>query len=137
MRKITKEKINLILKNESGIILLKKESKQSFWEAFFSQWISIITAFYLLTRNKNDFLILTEKRLILIIRNKTYLEQKLNRTASFNYNGIKSTLEITNQKNSSCIKLNKLDVSYEEGKLIRRKLNELKNTKNEITYNHL
>lgn len=124
---MTKKEINNILKNESGVILLEKESEQSFFESVLNNTISLISAIYFLTRKKLDSLILTEKRILLIVRNKIQIEKKLNGNESLIYNGVKSTLEITDKDEKSIIALNKLRVSYEEGKLIRQKLIEFDN----------
>ncbi|WP_434035717.1 hypothetical protein [Formosa sp. 4Alg 33] len=121
---MTKKEINNILKSESGIILLEKESEQSFFESILNNTVSLISAIYFLTRKKLDSLILTEKRILLIVRNKIQLEKKLNGNESLIYNGVKSSLEITDQNEKSIIGLNKLRVSYEEGKSIRQKLTE-------------
>ncbi|SIR43704.1 MULTISPECIES: hypothetical protein [Flavobacteriaceae] len=121
---MTKKEINNILKSESGIILLEKESEQSFFESILNNTVSLISAIYFLTRKKLDSLILTEKRILLIVQNKIQLEKKLNGNESLIYNGVKSALEITDQNEKSIIGLNKLRVSYEEGKSIRQKLTE-------------
>lgn len=119
---MTKKEINHILKTESGIILLEKESERSFFESVLNNTVSLISTLFFLTRKKLDSLILTEKRIILIIRNKIRLERKLNGNESLMYEGVKPSLVITNQNNKFNIELNKLRVSYEEGKLIRQKL---------------
>ena len=124
---MTKKEIENILKTESGIILLEKESEQSFFESIINNTVSLISAIYFLTRKKLDSLILTEKRILLIMRNKIQLEKKLNGNESLTYNGVKSALEITDQNEKSIIGLNKLRVSYEKGKLIRQKLTEFDN----------
>ena len=121
---MTKKEINNILKNESGITLLEKESEQSFFESVLNNTISLISAIYFLTRKKLDSLILTEKRILLIVHNKIQIEKKLNGNESLIYNGGKSALEIIDKNKKSIIGLNKLRVSYEEGKLIRQKLTE-------------
>ncbi|CAM1344176.1 hypothetical protein [Tenacibaculum amylolyticum] len=130
-----KKEINKILKTESAIILLQKESEHSLFEVFFSHLISIFSALYFLTRKKLDSLILTEKRFLLIIRNKILIEKKLNGNELIIYNSMKSTLEITTLGEKTIIELNKLRVSYEEGKLIKQKLNEFEtkfNQKNSL-----
>ena len=124
---MTKKEIDKILKTESGIILLQKESEQSFFEAIFSNWISIISALYFLTRKKLDTLILTEKRITLIVRNKIYIERIFIEIESLNYNGNKSTLEVIDQNQKFSFPINKLRVSYEESKFIRQKLTEFMN----------
>jgi len=124
---MTKKEIKNIVKTESGVILLEKESEQSFFESILNNTVSFISAIYFLTRKKLDSLILTEKRILLIVRNKIQLEKKLNGNESLTYNGVKSALEITDQNEKSIIGLNKLRVSYEEGKLISQKLIEFDN----------
>lgn len=124
---MTKKEINKILKSESGIILLEKKSEQSFFETIFSNIISIISALYFLSRKKLDSLIVTENRIILIIRNKIYTEQIFVGIKSMNYNGTKCTLEVTDQNQKFSFSLNKLRVSYEESKLIKQKLTEFMN----------
>ena len=121
---MTKKEINSILKTESGIILLEKESEQSFFESILNNTVSFISALYFFTRKKIDALILTDKRILLIVRNKIQLEKKLNGNESFIYNGVKFVLEITEKNEKSIIGLNKLCVSYEEGRSIRQKLTE-------------
>ncbi len=119
---MTQKEIDEILKNESGIILLKKESEQSFLESLFSSWISVFSALYFLTRKKMDTLILTENRIIFILRNKVYVERIFIEIESVNYNGNKSILEVIDQNQKFSFPLNKLRVSHEESKLIRQKL---------------
>ena len=126
---MTKKEINNILKTESGIILLEKESEQSFFEAILSNWVNILSAIFFLTRKKLDTLILTEKRMTLIVRNKVYIERIFIGIESLNYNGIKSALEVTDQNQQFSFPLNKLRVSYEESKLIKQKLIEFMNRK--------
>ncbi|MBG7612816.1 hypothetical protein IU405_11220 [Polaribacter sp. BAL334] len=126
---MTRKEINNILKTESGIILLEKESEQSFFEAIFSNWVSVLSALYFLTRKKLNSLILTENRIILIIRNKIYVERIFIGIESLNYNGNKSTLEVTDQNQKFSFPLNKLRITYEESKLIKQKLNEFMNRK--------
>lgn len=126
-----RKEINKILKAESGIILLQKKSEQSFFETILNNTISIISAIFLLTNKKVDSLILTEKRIILVMRNKVQLEKKLNGNETLVYNGVKTVLEITDQNEKSFIGLNRLRISYEEGNLIRRKLTKFNEKRNE------
>ena len=108
---------------------MKKKSEQSFFETILSNVVSIISALYFLTRKKIDSLILTENRIILIIRNKIYVERIFIEVVSVNYNGNNSTLEVTDQNQKFSFPLNKLRVSYEESKLIKQKLTEFMNRK--------
>ncbi len=124
---MTKKEIDNILKIESGIILLEKESEQSFFEAIFSNWVSIFSALYFLTRKKLDYLILTENRIILVLRNKVYIERIFNRVKSLSYNGTKYTIEVIDQNQQFSFPLNKLRISCEESKLINNKLTEFMN----------
>ncbi len=126
---MTKKEINNILKTESGIILLEKESEQSFFETILSNSVSILSSIFFLTRKKLDTLILTEKRMTLIVRNKVYIERIFIGIESLNYNGIKSTLEVTDQNQQFSFPLNKLRISFEESKLIKQKLTEFMNRK--------
>lgn len=127
--KMTKEEINNILKAESGIVLLEKESEQSFFETILNNCVSILSAIYFLKRKKFDSLILTENRIILIVRNKVYFERIFIGIESLNYNGIKSSLEVTDQNQEFSFPLNKLRISYEESKMIKQKLTEFMNRK--------
>jgi hypothetical protein len=126
---MTKKEINNILKTESGIVLLEKESEHSFFETILSNWVSILSAIFFLTRKKLDTLILTEKRMTLIVRNKVYIERIFIGIESLNYNGIKSTLEVTDQNQQFSFPLKKLRISYDESKLIKQKLTEFMNRK--------
>ena len=121
---MNKKEIDNILKTESGIILLEKESELSFCETLLSNWVSIISTLFFFTRKKLDILILTEKRITLIIKNKVYIERMFIGIESLNYNGIKCTLEVTDQNQDFSLPLNKLRVNYEESKLIKQKLSE-------------
>ncbi len=127
---MTKKEIDNILKTESGIILLEKKSEHSFFESIFSNWISIFSAFYFLTRKKLDTLILTEKRIILIVRNKIYIERIFIGIESLNYNGNKTIIEVTDQNQKFSFPLDKLRVTYEDSKLIKQKLTDFMNRKN-------
>ncbi|WP_298540924.1 hypothetical protein [uncultured Aquimarina sp.] len=126
---MTKKRIDNLLKKESGIILLKKESENTFWETILENIFSIATVFYFLTRKKFDYLILTEYRVSLIIRNKLLLERVFIRIENLNYNRVKSTLELTDQNQQFSISLSKLRISYEESQLIRQKLSEFQDAK--------
>jgi hypothetical protein len=129
---MTKKKINNILQTESGIILLEKKSEQSFFETIFSNIISIISVLYFLKRKKNDSLILTKNRIILIIRNKIFIERIFVGIESLNYNGNKTTLEVNDKNQEFSLPLNKLRITYEESKLIKQKLNEFMNRKKQM-----
>jgi len=121
---MTKKEIDNILKTEHGVILLKKESEQSFFETILSNSVSILSGLYSLTRKNIDMLILTDNRITLIIRNKVYIERVFVGIKSLNYNGIKSAIEVTDQNQQFSFPLNRLKVSYEESNLIKEKLTE-------------
>lgn len=124
---MTKKEIHTLLKTESGIILLEKESEQSLFETIFSSCVSILSTLYFLTRKKSDSLILTENRITLIVRNKVYIERIFIGIESLHYNGTKSALEVTDQNQQFSFPLEKLKVSSEEAKLIKQKLIEFMN----------
>lgn len=119
---MTKKEIDNILRLESGILLLEKESENSFFEAMFGSSSSILSVLYFLSRKKSDFLILTENRMTLFIRNKIYSERILNGVNSISYNGLSSSLEFSEQDQQFSFPLSRLRISYEESKLIKRKL---------------
>jgi len=121
---MTKKEIDNILKKESGIILLEKVSEHSFLETMFESTTSILSLIYFLSRKKLDLLVLTESRITLFIRNEIYSERILNGINSINYNGISSSLEVTEQNQQFSFPLSKLRISYEESKLIKRKLSD-------------
>ena len=123
---MTKKEFNKILKVKNAIIILKKESEQSFFEVIFSHVISIFSAIYFLTRKKMDYLILTENNLKLIKRNKVYFNRNFSKIESLNYNGIKSLLEIKDQDKQHSIYLNKFRPTYEESVQIKHALAEFK-----------
>ena len=115
---MTRKEITKILKTESGIILVQKESEQLFFESILNNSNSVFAPIYFLASKKLDSLILTKKRILLIVRNKI---------ESLVYNGIKSSLEITDFNKKSIIRLNKLRINFDEGNLIKQKLIEFKN----------
>jgi len=129
---MTKKEIDNILKKESGIILIEKESEHSFFEAMFGSSSSILSLIYFITRKKLDFLILTENRITLFIRNKIYSERILNGINSIKYNGISSSLEVTEQDQQFSFPLSRLRISYEESKLIKRKLSDFDTRKTQV-----
>ena len=76
------KKIKQLLKKESGQILLKKYSRDNTWEFFLSNsntWASLI---YFFTRKKYDYILLTQQRIVLIIRNKVLDEHRFNEIIS-------------------------------------------------------
>ena len=124
---MTRKEITKILKTESGIILVQKESEQLFFESILNNSYSVFAPIYFLASKKLDSLILTKKRILLIVRNKLEFEKNLNGSESLVYNGIKSSLEITDFNKKSIIRLNKLRINFDEGNLIKQKLIEFKN----------
>ncbi|WP_282075461.1 hypothetical protein [Maribacter aquivivus] len=124
---MTRKEITKILKTESGIILVQKESEQLFFESILNNSNSVFAPIYFLASKKLDYLILTKKRILLIVRNKLEFEKNLNGSESLVYNGIKSSLEITDFNKKSIIRLNKLRINFDEGNLIKQKLIEFKN----------
>ncbi|MGY6648068.1 hypothetical protein [Wenyingzhuangia sp. IMCC45574] len=119
---MTTKDIEYLLANETGTILLKKESEKSFFESLLENWTSIISLIYYLKRRKYDYLILTNRRIIIIVRNKKSKEILIEGFTSCNYNGIKCELEINNSKGTITVPLKSLRINYEGGKLLRRKL---------------
>lgn len=129
---MTQNEIDFVLKSESGMILLSKKSSHSLIEHFFSNWTSLFSALYFGTRNKMDILILTEKRFIYLIKNKIYIEIGLKGIGSLNYDGNKSVLEITAEKEKYSIPLDKLEINQEESNLLRQNLSNFVKQKNEL-----
>ncbi|TPN86852.1 hypothetical protein [Aquimarina algicola] len=125
---MTKKEVDKLIKKESGMILLDKDSEDKFWEIVFKQ-ISILTFIYALLRQKNDYLIVTEKRILFIIRNKIIENKILNGTERLTYNGIQPSFEITDLEQHYSFSLIKLRVSYKEAKLIRERLSKFINQK--------
>ncbi|WP_438425441.1 hypothetical protein [Aquimarina macrocephali] len=126
---MTKKEIDKLIRNESGIILLKKDSEETFLEILFKE-LSILTFVYALIKRKIDYLILTEQRVLFIIRNEVIENRVLTGTEKLIYNGIKPSFEITDSEQHYSFSLSKLKVSYEEAKLIRQKLADFANLKN-------
>ncbi len=122
-----KKEIDTLLKKESGKILLKKKSENTFWEDIKGE-----TVLYFLTRRKFDYLIVTEYRIVLIIRNKLFFERVFNRIENLTYNGIKSTLEVSDQNEKFLVSLKKFRINYEESKFIKERLSEFRDSRNKI-----
>lgn len=128
-----KKEIDTLLKKESGKILLKKKSAYNFWEEIFGEvYDSLVIFFYFLTRRKFDYLIVTEYRIVLIIRNKLFFERVFNRIENLTYNGIKSTLEVSDQNENFLVSLKKFRINYEESKFIKERLSEFRDSRNKI-----
>ena len=121
---MTKREIDHIIKKESGTVLLVKDSGQTFFEAILNNWISFLSAIYFLSQKKLNYLVLTEKRIILIIRNKVSKEYFFSDFETINYNGIKSVIEVIDLNQRLSIPLTKLNISYEESKILKHQLSE-------------
>ncbi|WP_103072306.1 hypothetical protein [Aquimarina sediminis] len=125
---MTKKEIDTLIKKENGVILLKKDSEETFLESFFGE-LSVLTFVYFLIKRKIDYLILTEQRVLFIIRNKIIENRTLTGTEKVVYNGIKPSFEINTSEQQYSFSLRKLRVSYEESKLIRQRISEFENSK--------
>ena len=121
---MTKKEIDHIIKKESGTILLVKDSEQTFFEAILNNWVSFISAVYFLSQKKLNYLILTEKRIIVIIRNKVSNEYALSDFETINYNGIKSAIEVIDLNQRLSSPLTYLNISYEESNILKHQLSD-------------
>jgi len=115
--------INKSIKDENGIIFIEKKSEQSFGETLIFNSNTILSLFFFLKRKK-DFLIQTDKRILLIYRNKLKYEIELNDLQSIEYNGKKPSLEVIDKNGKRSIDLTRFRVSYDEGNKIRSALKE-------------
>ena len=121
---MTKKEIDHIVGLESGMILIEKGSEVNFFEWLLDEAFSILAIFYFLRRNKLDMLVLTEKRVILTMKNKVKFQRELNGNETLTFNGVKTALEIIDRDEKTTIGLTRLRVTYEEGKMIRQQLSE-------------
>jgi len=128
---MSEKEIDEILINESGIVLLKKRSEKSFLEVIFSGFILILRLLNIVKR-KFDFLVLTESRVIQIIRNEVYYKHVVKGIKSVSYNGSTTILKVIDQNQEFSFPLDKLRVTYDESKLIKRRLASYENRISEL-----
>ncbi|WP_299765459.1 hypothetical protein [uncultured Dokdonia sp.] len=114
--------IQRLLKKEAGVILLKKTSKDTTWEFLISNTNTLATLLYFIIRKKHDYLILTNKRVVLILRNNVVNEYVFNEVSSVSYNGINETLQIKEPDQYVSFHVEKMRITYDEAKEIRKKL---------------
>ncbi|MEP0481254.1 MAG: hypothetical protein ABJD23_13615, partial [Nonlabens sp.] len=96
----------------------------TFFEVILNNWVSLLSAVYFLSRKKLDHLILTEKRIIVIIRNKVHKEYFFSDFETINYNGNNSVIEVIDLHQQLSIPLTKLKISYEESNILKHQLSE-------------
>lgn len=114
--------IQRLLKKEAGVILLKKTSKDTTWEIILSHLHGLATLLYFIIRRKHDYLILTNKRVVLILRNNVVNEYVFNEVTSVSYNGINETLQIKEPNQNVSFHVEKMRITYDEAKEVRKKL---------------
>jgi len=112
--------IQEILKSEEGVFILKKKSELSFWRFFLDSFF--LTNFFmnLLFDEKNDYLIITSKRLLIgkenkLIKNISLKEYKVE------FNAIVPEIRYYNDKENRKIRLTFLMITYEETQEIKNK----------------
>ena len=113
----------------NSIIFLKKKSDYSFYETILSQFILIFSALYFLFRGSYNYFILTESKVILVVKNKTTLEHIIKPGDILSYNGASQNIEITNNQTTVKLKISILKITFDEAKSIHLKLSEF-NSKN-------
>lgn len=114
--------IQRLLKKEAGVILLKKYSKDNTWEMLLSNLYGLATLLYFIIRRKHDYLILTNKRVVLILRNNVVDEYVFNKIKSAFYNGINETIQLEEPNQYVSFNVEKMRITYDEAKEIRKKL---------------
>lgn len=119
MIKMTIDQINDLLVSESGVLLLRKKSEESFFEFVLANSTSLLGLAYFLSRKKFDSLIVSKKRLLFILKNKVNREYLFNNINSIAYNSKASRLIILDDNQEVIISLAKLRVTYEESKSLR------------------
>ncbi len=115
---INKE-IRKILKNENQVFFLKKQSEPGFLDSFILGFMV-----YLIKGNDYDYLIITNRRIVTIRRNKVLTNVEYKTDKKLIFNSIKS--EITGldlENNNITIGLSFIRLTYEEIQNIKKILN--------------
>ncbi|MDO5979932.1 hypothetical protein [Flavivirga spongiicola] len=104
--------------------MFKKESKHHFFEPLISSDTSLLGILFLLKRKKFDYLIITKKRILYIIRNKVIKNISYNYDLKIDFNSVKNSIEFySGEQKKEYIELNDFRITTEEIQQIKRALN--------------
>lgn len=104
--------------------MIKKASKNNFTETLMSSDKSLLGLLFFLKRKKFDYLIITKKRILYIIRNKVIKNISYNNKSKVSFNLEKSRIEYYSSKQKKeYIELNDFRISLEDIQQIKRALN--------------
>ena len=107
-----------IIRGETINIKIKKKSDISFWQYHILGLISF------LTHNSYDYFFITEKRVLLVIKNELIINIEYENFDKISFNPLNDTLNISfKEKEEQTIPLKLLRLSYEEIQYLKKKLN--------------
>lgn len=100
--------------NEEVIVKIKKKTEISFWEY---QILGLLSFF---TKKSNDYLFITDKRVLVIINEETITDIAYQDFNKIIFNPLNDTLKVYTINNKEIkISLKKLRLSYEEIQLLK------------------
>lgn len=103
--------------------MIKKASEHSFTETLISSDRSLIGLLFFLKRKRFDYLIITKKRILYIIRNKVVKNISYNNSSKVSFGLKKNRIEYyDNKQEKEYIELNDLRITLEEIQQIKKTL---------------
>lgn len=111
-------------KEKDGIILLKKKTEDSFFETMLSDSV-LGVLYFLFRRKKYDYLVITKTSVLKYYNNKLFKEYLITDIENLVFCPISFSLKLNNDDTFK-ISLVKFRISYEESKIIQKKLEDFK-----------
>jgi hypothetical protein len=111
-------KIFSIIKDENILLKIRKKSEASFWE------YQILGLLYYFFNLGYDYIIVTDKRIVCVIKNELIKNVEYQVFSSLKFNSNNNNLQFKNhQGQTQIINLNRFRPSYEEIQIIKKLLN--------------
>lgn len=116
------KEIKFLLETEGSVLVLKKKSDSGFLDFFYTNNV-IVDLFLFFRRKKYNYLIITEKRIVLINKNELLKNVFYDFNKGLRFNSITFEISFFDENlKSRKVKCSFLKVSYEEVQLIKNKL---------------
>lgn len=112
------EYVKSILKTEKCLLVIKKKSEIGFWD------YQMLGLFSFLTRKEKDYLVITEKRIIYVIKNELIKDEEYYKFSKIKFNHFNDTINFVNAENEPCsINIKEFRITYEEIQKLKEILN--------------
>ena len=109
--------VNTVLQDEKCCLIIVKDAEFSFWEH------KSLGGFRINNINK-DYFIITERRILYILKNKTITDSKYLNFSSINFNSVKDTITYIDENDTTTtLSLKSFRLDYEEIQEIKKALN--------------